>query len=108
MQTQIDYRQISRTGLRLLSIRFDILAHAPPCVDLVRQIDRHHEIIEGQAIKGRASWRTIAGIFLAAGRGTRTQRWIVIGANVAQRRPRLLVLGNCRFQVLVGNIDLLL
>ena len=96
-----DYRQIGGASLRLLSIRFDILAHASPRVDLIRQIDRQHEIIEGEAIKSRAFRRTVVGILLARSRRGGRQRWIVISANIAQCSARFLVLRRCCFQILI-------
>src|SRR6201998_3399556 len=52
--------------------------------------------------------RTVIGIPATGRRRIRRDCGIVIGALVAQGGPGLLILSSRRFQVLVGNVDLLL
>src|SRR5580704_1140388 len=107
MHAQIDHGQIGGTRLRLFSIGLHIAAYSSPRIHLVRKTNRQHEIVEGYAVQ-RTLWRAVSGIQLAACRRPRRHGRIVVRANVAQSRSRLLVLRNRSFQILVRNIDLLL
>ena len=51
VQTQIHHGQIRGAGLGLLAIRLHPTTHPSPCIDLIRQIKRHGEIVKRNAVK---------------------------------------------------------
>ena len=107
VQAQVDYRQIGGARLRLLPIRFHVLANPAPCICLVRQVGRYHVIIKGNPIIDRCRWK-IVGIPFSRGRRRYGDGGIVIRTHVPQCSSRLLVVRHRLFQVLVGDVDLLL
>src|SRR5579863_1329333 len=108
MHAQIHHRQIRGTRLRLLSIRLHIAAYSSPRIDLIRKVNRQHEIIESDAVKVGTLRRAVIGILLAAGARPCCHRRIVVRTSVAESRSRLLILRDRGFQILVRNVDLLL
>src|SRR5258708_3788421 len=108
MHTEVHHRQISGARLSLLSIRLHIAADSSPCIDLVRKVNRHCEIVERYAVQIGTLRRAVIGISFARSRWSRRYGGIVVGSSIAERRSRLLILGYCSLEVLVRNVDLLL